>query len=83
MSGELAARALASQFELIRRSEFTRLRKKVSSLSPEQLAEVDAITADVVHAIARRPAAALAHDSAPGLVRAVIELFHVPQSTDD
>jgi hypothetical protein len=83
MSGELAARALEAQFESIRRSEFTRLRKKVGALSPEQMAEVDAITVHVVHAITQRTVAALERDSAPGLVRAVLKLFQVPQPAAD
>lgn len=83
MSGEVAARALEAQFESIRRSEFTRLSKKVSALSPEQLAEVDAITVHVVHAIARHPAEALARDAAPSLIEAVLALFRVAQPAAD
>jgi hypothetical protein len=83
MSGELAARALEAQFESIRRSEFTRLRKKVSTLSPEHVAEVDAITAHVVHALVRCPAEALARDAVPSLIEKALELFHVPQPAVD
>lgn len=83
MSGELAARALEAQFESIRRSEFSRLQKKVSALSPEHVAEVDAITAHVVHALLRCPAEALARDAGPSLVKAALELFHVPQPSAD
>lgn len=83
MSGASAAKALEARFESIRQSEFTRLRKKVASLSPEHVAEVDAITASVVHAIARWPKAALGGDAAPVLVQAVVDLFHVaPQASD-
>jgi len=78
MSGALAARALEAQFESIRRSEFTRLRRKVAAFSPEFVAQVDAITADVVRAIARRPVAALEADATPGLVQVALELFHLP-----
>lgn len=83
MSGASAAQALEAQFESIRRSEFTRLRKKVASLSPEHVAEVDAITASVVHAIARWPAAALGGEVAPVLVQAVVDLFHVAPVAPD
>lgn len=77
MSGASAAKALEARFESIRQSEFTRLRKKVAALSPEHVAEVDAITASVVHAIARWPAAALGGEVAPALVQAVVDLFRV------
>lgn len=83
MSGAVAARALEAQFESIRRSEFTRLHKKVSALSPEHRAQVDAITALVVHAIARGPAEALARDATPSLVAAALELFGVPPTAVD
>lgn len=77
MSGEMAARALHQHFDTIRRAELTRLRKKVASLSAEQQAEIETITAQVVDAIARQPAKRLAVDGSPVLVRALIDLFHV------
>jgi glutamyl-tRNA reductase len=77
MSGEMAARALHQHFDSIRRSELTRLRKKVSALSDSERAEVDAITAAIVAAIARQPAEALAADGSPVLVRTIVDLFHV------
>jgi Glutamyl-tRNAGlu reductase, dimerisation domain len=77
MSGEMAARALQHRFESIRRSEFARLNKKVASLSAEDRAKVEAITAQVVSAIAQQPARALTHDRSPVLVRALVELFNV------
>lgn len=77
MSGEHVARALGDHFEAIRRDELARLRRKLASLSEEDRAEVDAITACVVQAIAAGPVRALAHDASPLLVRTVIDLFHV------
>lgn len=77
MSAETAARALHQQFENIRRAELSRLRKKVSSLSAEHQADVDAITARIVEAIAQQPARTLAVDRSPILVRALVDLFRV------
>jgi glutamyl-tRNA reductase len=80
MSGEMAARALHQHFDNIRRTELSRLRKKVSALSEAERAEVEAITAEVVDAIARQPARTLVRDGSPVLVRAIVELFHVGAS---
>jgi glutamyl-tRNA reductase len=77
MSGEMAARALHEHFDRIRRSELSRLRKKVSALSESERAEVEAITAQVVEAIARQPERALTGDASPLLVQAIVDLFHV------
>ena len=77
MSGERAAQALGDRFEAIRRSELARLRKKLSALSAEERAQVDAITAQVVQALAAAPQRALACDESPLLVRTVVDLFHV------
>ena len=77
MSGEMAARALHEHFDNIRRSELTRLRKKVSALTASERAEVDAITAEVIAAIARHPAEALTTDGSPVLVQTIVDLFHV------
>jgi glutamyl-tRNA reductase len=77
MSGEMAARALHEHFDNIRRSELSRLRKKVSALSDAERAEVEAITAEIIAAIARQPAQTLEADASPQLVRAIVDLFHV------
>lgn len=73
----MAACALGNRFESIRRAELARLRKKLAALSAADRAEVDAITAEVVQAIAAVPSRALARDQSPVLVRAVVDLFHV------
>jgi hypothetical protein len=52
--------ALHTRFEEVCRNELTRLRRKTASLSPEDRAEVDAISVEVTRAIAARMEAALA-----------------------
>lgn len=73
----MAARALGDRFESIRRAEIARLRKKLAALTAADRAEVEAITAQVVRAIAAVPASALARDDSPVLVRAAVDLFGV------
>jgi len=52
--------ALHSRFEEVCRNELSRLRRKTACLSPEDRAEVDAISVEVTRAIASRMEAALA-----------------------
>ncbi len=52
--------ALHSRFEEVCRHELNRLRRKTASLSPEDRAEIDAISVEVTRAIASRMEAALA-----------------------
>ncbi len=52
--------ALHSRFEEVCRHELNRLRRKTASLSPEDRAEVDAISVEVTRGIASRMEAALA-----------------------
>jgi len=73
----MAASALQSQFDDIRRAEMFRLRGKISAMTTEERAAVDEITAQVVRAIAAPPAHALTNHESPLLVRAVIDLFKV------
>jgi hypothetical protein len=78
MSGEAAARVLHDQFEAIRRAEMARLHRKLSALSAQEQHTVDAITAQVVQAIVRHPAAALTQNgSSPALAQAAFDLFKV------
>jgi hypothetical protein len=77
MNGETAARVLADHFEAVRRSELARLRKKLVSLRAEDRAAVEAMTAQVVRALAPTPARALTCDDSPLLVRTLVDLFHV------
>jgi hypothetical protein len=57
------ANALSSRFEEVCRTELNRLRRKTASLSPEDRAEVDAISVEVTRAIAARMGMALEADS--------------------
>ncbi len=82
MSGETAARALKVRFEQIRRTELERLRKKISGLSPAHRAEVEAITAQIVQAIAAAPERVLARGDGR-LVQAVVDLFCVSYERED
>lgn len=52
--------ALHSRFEEVCRNELVRLRRKTASLSPEDRAEVDAMTVEITRGIAARMDAALA-----------------------
>lgn len=72
------AHALHLRFEEVCRAELQRLRRKTASLSPEERAEVDAISVAVTQAIADRVEAALdAHQEGP-LADIVARLFAVP-----
>jgi len=75
MSGVGISRALHDRFETIRRSEIDRLRKKLRGLTDEERRLVEAVTADVVYAIARVPAAALVDEAPQPAIDAVFRLF--------
>lgn len=71
------ARALHERFDEVCRTELQRLRRKTAALSPEERAEVDAISREVTLAIAARFEAALdAHDG-QALAAIVGQLFAV------
>ena len=72
-----AGRALHQKFEAVSRGELQRLRKKTASLSPEQRAEVDALSVEVARRIASRLDAALEHPDAGTLASVVMRLFAV------
>ena len=55
MSGGAVSRALQDRFEAIRQSEVERLGKKLRGLSADDRRLVEAITSDVVRAIAGVP----------------------------
>jgi hypothetical protein len=76
-----AGRALHEKFEEVSRSELQRLRKKTASLSPEQRAEVDALSVEIAKRIASRLDAALEHPDGSTLVPVVMELFAVAPGT--
>lgn len=71
------ARALHERFDEVCRTELQRLRRKTAALSPEERAEVDAISREVTLAIAARFEAALdAHDG-QAIAAIVAQLFAV------
>jgi len=75
MSGRFVSRALWNRFEAIRQSEVERLEKKLRNLNRDDRQVVEAITADVVRAIAGVPARALAGEVPEPALLAVIRLF--------
>jgi glutamyl-tRNA reductase len=75
MSGTGVSRALHDRFESIRRAEIERLGKKLRGLTDEERRVVDAITADIVHAIAGVPARVLGGENPQPAVDALVHLF--------
>lgn len=71
------ARALQHRFDEVCRSELQRLRRKTAALSPEERAEVDAISVEVTQGIAARVQAAIESDEGAGLADVVARLFAV------
>lgn len=75
MSGPVISQALQDRFEAIRRSELDRLRKKLGSLTDDERRSVEAITADIIAAIARVPARALSDIEHASALDTVVRLF--------
>lgn len=76
MSGTCVSRALHDRFESIRRSEVDRLsRKKLRGLTDSERRLVDAVTADIVRAIASVPERRLGGEVSQPAVEALIQLF--------
>ena len=75
MSGPAVGQALYERFEVIRRAELDRLKKKLGGLTDEERGHIDAITADITHAIARVPALALSNEVDPLALEALVRLF--------
>lgn len=75
MSGGMVSQALRDRFEAIRQSEVERLEKKLRGLSDDDRRLVEAITAEVVEAIAGVPARALAVEDSEPAVQALVRLF--------
>jgi hypothetical protein len=71
------SRALHERFEEVCRAELIRLRRKTAALSPEDRAEIDAITVAVTHAIASRVEAALECEQGEAIAGVVARLFDV------
>lgn len=75
MSGGRVSQALRERFESIRQSEVERLEKKLRGLSDDDRRTVEAITAEVVQAIAGVPARALAAEDSEPALQAFVRLF--------
>jgi glutamyl-tRNA reductase len=75
MSGAVVSRALRDRFESIRQSEVERLERKLRRLSADERQIVEAITAEVVAAIACAPAERLADEGSEPALDAVVRLF--------
>lgn len=80
MSGPTVSRALRTRFDRIRRAELERLDKKLRGLTDADRRSVEAITADIIQAIARVPERALAADTPPVALDAVVRLFDLDPS---
>jgi glutamyl-tRNA reductase len=75
MTRSCASRALRERFETIRRAEIERLTKKLRGLSDDERRSVEAITEDVIHALARVPERVLAAESSEPAAHALVRLF--------
>jgi hypothetical protein len=75
MSGPVVSRALRTRFETIRRAELARLEKKLRGLTADDRRSVEAITAEVIHAISRIPERTIDHDTPAHALEALIHLF--------
>jgi hypothetical protein len=71
------AEALQTRFADVSRSELRRLRKKTSSLDPEDRAMVDAVAVELVEAIAARALERLEGPDGDQLAPVVAQLFGV------
>jgi len=73
----VTASALHVRFEQICHSELDRLRRKTSGLTPEQRAELVAISLAVVHALSAPIEEVLQRDHSTGLDEIVTKLFGI------
>jgi len=77
MSGPTVSRALRTRFDRIRRAELERLDKKLRGLTDADRRSVEALTADIIQAIARVPEQALAAEAPRASLDAVVRLFEL------
>lgn len=75
MSGPMVSQALQERFDAIRRSELDRLKRKLGNLTDDDRRSVEAITADIISAIALVPARALSGNSEATEIDALVHLF--------
>jgi len=71
----MVSRALRARFETIRQSELVRLDRKLRGLTDDERRSVEAITAEVIHAISCVPERTIDDDTPPRALEALIELF--------
>lgn len=70
-------KALQKRFEEVSRSELQRLRKKTSGLEPDARAAIDAVTVEVMQAIAARATERLQGPDSDRLATLLARLFGV------
>ena len=75
MSGTTVSQALRDRFESIRQTEIGRLNKKLRGLSDVDRLSLEAITTEIVLAIASVPERALTDDAPQPALEALIRLF--------
>jgi hypothetical protein len=75
MSGSTVSRALRKRFDAITSAEITRLDKKLRGLTDDERQSVEAITAEVIAAIAGVPERALAVEPPQPALAALVHLF--------
>jgi len=80
MSGSVVASALRDRFETIRQHEIKRLDKKLRGLSDDDRQSLEAITAEIVHAIVSVPARALADHAPEPALEALVRIFALDSS---
>jgi glutamyl-tRNA reductase len=75
MSGTTVSQALRDRFESIRQTEIGRLNKKLRGLSDVDRLSLEAITTEIVLAIANVPDQALTDDAPQPALEALVRLF--------
>lgn len=74
-------RAIHSRFEEVSRAELLRLKKKTASLEPSARAAVDAVTLEVVRAMAARTTERLEESEGEPSAAILAQLFGVRETT--
>lgn len=75
MSGSTVSQALRDRFESIRQTEIERLNKKLRGLSDVDRRSLEAITCEIVLAIASVPERALTDEAPHTALEALVHLF--------
>jgi hypothetical protein len=71
----MVSRALRARFDMIRQSELVRLDKKLRGLTDDERRSVEAITAEVIQAIACVSAQTIDDNTPPRTLEALVALF--------